>query len=420
MNITLMAFGSRGDIQPFLALAVALKERGHAVTLAAPTDFESLIKAHAVPYAPILFNAQEFVQRSTSNNERKRQHPFAMFQTMRDALPEIKRSFAAAADALIEAARGADLIFAHGLSLPFSYSIHQHLNIPLMLGIAAPVVSTRYFPSPMFKPIPIGGRFYNPLTYEVLTRGIWFAMKTPMNEFRRRIDLPPITLTQLTRVLFDGQFPLIMHYSSYLNPAPPDWNPNVHVAGAWRLPAPADWTPPEALSQFLAQGDAPVYVGFGSMIVPKAAHIMQTITDALRTLKLRGVVQSGWGGLTAQDDHMITIGDAPHDWLFPRMQAVIHHGGSGTTHSALMAGKPSLVIPIMADQPFWGRRLAALGVAPPMIPPKKVTPEGIVAALRAMTQDTAMRQRAADYGALLRAEDGLGAAVSLIEQHVMT
>ena len=188
----------------------------------------------------------------------------------------------------------------------------------------------------------------------------------------------------------------------------------MHVVGAWPLAAPLDWTPPEALTRFLEQGQAPVFIGFGSMPVSDPVKMGQTISDALRLANLRGVLQAGWAGLAHEDEHLITIGDIPHDWLFPQMAAIVHHGGSGTTHSALRAGKPALIVPFMADQPFWARRLVELGVGVPPIAPKKLTHERLAAALRTLTQDSAMRQRAADMGVLLRAEDGLAATCELV------
>jgi sterol 3beta-glucosyltransferase len=215
--------------------------------------------------------------------------------------------------------------------------------------------------------------------------------------------------------LFSGQFAIIMHYSRYLQPPPADWPASMQVVGAWALPAPSGWTPPTELSDFLAQGDAPVSIGFGSMPVANPEKMAQTIRTALRQANLRGVLQSGWAGLIAEDEHLMTIGDTPHDWLFPRMAAIVHHGGAGTTHSALMAGKPALLVPFSGDQPFWGRRIAALGVGVPPIAPKRITPERLADALRTLTQDSAMQQRAVELGAQVRAEGGLAAACEIIE-----
>jgi sterol 3beta-glucosyltransferase len=419
MNIVLMTFGSRGDIQPFLALAVALRERGHTVTLAAPRDFEAQISAYSVPYVRIPVSTIEVLQKESAKGyTRKGMTPATLIAVWREIIPELKRGLYTAIHMVAEAAQDADLLIAHGLLIPLAYSLHEHLQIPLILSIAAPIVSTQAFPSPMFPPIPFGQRFYNPLTYQLLVRLVTSYMIEPMNTYRREVGLPTLSTGKVIQLLFSGQIPILMHYSPHLVTSPPDWNTNIHVVGAWTLPAPSDWTPPDALAAFLSQGEPPVYIGFGSMDVANPAQMGQTIGEALRLANLRGVLQAGWAGLAHEDEHLITIGDVPHDWLFPRMAAVVHHGGSGTTHSALSAGKPALIVPFMADQPMWGRRLAELGVNVPPIKSKQITTERLAAALRTLTQDSAMRQRAAELGALLRAEDGLAAACKFIEQYV--
>jgi sterol 3beta-glucosyltransferase len=285
-----------------------------------------------------------------------------------------------------------------------------------MLGIAAPVVSTQQFPSPAFPPMPIGRRFYNPLTHQLLARGLFSFMIEPMNTYRREVGLPTLSAGKVIQILFSGQVPIVMHYSKHLMPAPTDWPANIQVVGMWPLAAPDDWTPPEALTTFLEQGDPPIYFGFGSMPVADPAKLGQIISEALRMTGLRGVLQSGWAGLAHENEHLVTIDDTPHDWLFPRMAAIVHHGGSGTTHSALSAGKPALIVPFVGDQPMWGRRLAELGVNVPPMRQKQLTPERLAEALRKLTQDKAMQQHAANLGATLRAEDGLGAACEFVQQ----
>jgi sterol 3beta-glucosyltransferase len=421
MNITLMAFGSRGDVQPFLALAVALRERGHSVTLAAPADFEAQINAYGIPYIRVPISNMEVLQQETTKEvTRKGITPATLIAFWREVIPEFKRALHTTTQEVAETAKNADLLIAHGFLIPSAYSIHQHLQIPLMLTIAAPIVSTRMFPSPAFPPIPFGQRFFNPLSYNLLVRGVISFMIEPMKIFRKSVGLPTLSAGKVIQILNSGQIPIVMHYSRHLMPLPSDWSANVHVVGAWTLPSHPDWTPPDALTTFLAQGEPPVFFGFGSMPVSNPVQMGQTISEALRLANLRGVLQAGWAGLVHEADHLITIGDTPHDWLFPQMAAIVHHGGSGTTHSALLAGKPALIVPFMADQPMWGRRLAELGVGVPPIPPKKLTPERLADALRTLTQDSAMRQRAAELGALMRVEDGLAATCELVERYSKT
>lgn len=416
MNIVLMTFGSRGDVQPFLALAIALRERGHSVTLAALQDFETQIRAYQIPFIPIPLSMKAILGEDAAKRVLREGVTLGTVRAFwRDVMPKIRPALLGATEQIAETARGADLLISHVTLFPFAYSIQQHLGIPLVLAAAVPFVPTRAFASPMFPPLPIGGWVYNPLTFHGLLRLLTGFMIAPMNAYRRNVGLPALSSGQVIRVLFGSQFPILLHYSPHLLPRPTDWDATVHVIGAWSLPPQPEWTAPPALTEFLAQGDAPVYFGFGSMKVAKPEDMVRTIREALRLAGLRGVLQAGWGDLSYNDTQMITIGDAPHDWLMPRMAAIVHHGGSGTTHSAASAGKPMLIVPFMADQPFWGRRIVQLGIGVPPLTQRQLTPERLAAALRTLTTDSGMRQRADEMGARLRAEDGLGTACEIVE-----
>jgi sterol 3beta-glucosyltransferase len=188
--------------------------------------------------------------------------------------------------------------------------------------------------------------------------------------------------------------------------------------GYWFLDQPNDWQPSVELQAFLDAGDPPVYVGFGSMAGRKPQRLAQIVIEALQAANVRGVIATGWGGLDANDlpETIFKIDQAPHDWLFPRMAAVAHHGGAGTTAAGLRAGRPTVICSFIADQPFWGARVYALGVGPKHIPQKQLTVEKLAAAIREATTNPAMRQRAADLGEQIRAEDGVADTVALIER----
>jgi UDP:flavonoid glycosyltransferase YjiC (YdhE family) len=207
-------------------------------------------------------------------------------------------------------------------------------------------------------------------------------------------------------------------YSPAVLPTPADWDASSVATGYWFLPRDGDWQPDPALVDFLASGPPPVYVGFGSMPSEDAAAKTQVVLDALAQAGQRGVVATGWGGLTLANAprDVFALDAAPHDWLFPRMAAVVHHGGAGTTAAGLAAGAPTVICPFFGDQPFWGRRVAALGVGPAPIPQKKLTAARLAAALRTVAEDAAMRMRAQTLGEAIRSEDGVGRAVALLEQ----
>jgi sterol 3beta-glucosyltransferase len=203
-------------------------------------------------------------------------------------------------------------------------------------------------------------------------------------------------------------------------PAPADWDNSSVVTGYWFLDTPSDWQPPQDLVAFLEHGPAPVYVGFGSMAFHDAARHMAHVLQALRKLGQRAVVASGWGGLKVEEvpASVFVVDSVPHDWLFPQVTAVVHHGGAGTTGAGLRAGKPTVICPFVGDQLFWGRRVAALGVGPRPLPQRRLTGERLAEAIHTAMNDEGMRQRAAALGAVIRSEDGVGQAVTYVVNRI--
>jgi sterol 3beta-glucosyltransferase len=204
-------------------------------------------------------------------------------------------------------------------------------------------------------------------------------------------------------------------------PIPRDFPLSAHVTGFWFLDADPTWQPDSALEHFLAAGPTPVYVGFGSMIAGDNAQARtEVIIAALAAAGLRGILSRGWGGLTDIDfpEHVHVVDDVPHDWLFPRVAAVVHHGGSGTTAAGLRAGRPTLVCPVLGDQPFWGQVVQRLGAGPAPIALKGLTVSNLTPALTALTTSPGFAARAGAVGEALRAEDGPGNAIRVLEQRL--
>ncbi|MBZ0254489.1 glycosyltransferase, partial [bacterium] len=213
------------------------------------------------------------------------------------------------------------------------------------------------------------------------------------------------------------RIPVVYGYSEHVTPRPAEWPDDVKVTGFWFLDRLDDWRPPDDLQAFLDAGEPPVYVGFGSIAGRKPKRTAQVVVEALQRANVRGIIASGWGGLDASQlpDTIFKIEQAPHDWLFPRMAAVVHHGGVGTTSAGLRAGRPTVVCPFFGDQPYWGSRVHALGVGPKPIPQKKLTPDNLAAAIREAATNPDMRRNAEALGEKIRAEDGVKTAVEFIE-----
>jgi sterol 3beta-glucosyltransferase len=412
MHILISTFGTQGDIQPFVALGIGLKAAGHTVTVCTSEGYRALVEAHGLGYA-FMNNALLDLSRALLDGQG---NTVALIRQMRPAMERtIDDEWRAA-----QASRP-DAIVYHPKMLG-SYHIAEKLGIPLVMAIPLPCYTpTRAFPHPFLASLRLGG-WFNRLSYQLI--GLSSAMFSSMtNHFRTRtLGLPP--QRRFADLLVRGDstpVPILYPYSPSLLPVPSDFPPHVHVTGAWFLDRPAAWRPDPALEEFLDAGSAPVYVGFGSMSGKQAASRAQIVLDALALAGQRGLLARGWGGLEAAvlPDSVQLIDAAPHDWLFPRMAAVVHHGGSGTTAAGLRAGKPTIICPFLGDQPFWGRLVHARGVGPQPFPQRRLTVPRLAAAISAAVHDEGMQRRAAVLGARMQAEDGVATAVRIIEGLVL-
>lgn len=208
-------------------------------------------------------------------------------------------------------------------------------------------------------------------------------------------------------------------YSPSIIPHPEDWPDSIYITGNFFPDTTADWRPSSELKAFLEAGDPPVYIGFGSMAGRNPEQLAKLILEALAKSGQRGLLLSGWGGLRTESvpDNVFVVDSAPHSWLFPRMAAVVHHGGAGTTAEGLRAGLPSVIVPFVLDQPFWGARVKALGLGPDPIPQKNLTADRLANAIRIAVSDSNMKQRAESYGVAIRAENGIGNAIKIIKRY---
>ena len=261
------------------------------------------------------------------------------------------------------------------------------------------------------------GRAYNRLTHLAAQQLIWQSYRIPINRWRQTtLGLPAVPFRGLFAQLERDHF--LCGFSPSFIPRPKEWGDWVQITGYWFLPDSSIWTPPPALLDFLAAGPPPVYAGFGSMADRGSGKATELVVDGLRRAGRRGVLATGGGGLHASvpGDDLFVLEAAPHAWLFPRMAAVIHHGGAGTTAAGLRAGVPSIVTPFFADQFFWGRQVAARGLGPTPIPQKQLTAAKLAAAITTATGDAQIVHNARVMGARIRAEDGVGIAVKTLEQ----
>jgi UDP:flavonoid glycosyltransferase YjiC (YdhE family) len=315
-----------------------------------------------------------------------------------------------------EACQGSDLIISAHLAGIFGASIAERLNIPHIAAHLFPLQATRVFPNVFCPPLPTwlaaGQSCYNLLSYALARAIFWAPIREALNQARQStLQLQPLAARQLA--------PTICAYSPSVLPKPADWPEQIEVTGYWFLDRPPSWQPPNDLLEFLAAGPPPVYIGCGSMVGARRETFLGLAQQALRETGLRGLIVShDSAGPTSLGDNILVIGEMPHDWLFPRVAAVVHHGGAGTTGAALRAGVPSIIIPFIADQPFWGRRIQELGAGVGPIARRKLTTRRLVEALTLVIGDQRVRQRAAALGQHIRAEDGVANAVNAIHSQL--
>jgi UDP:flavonoid glycosyltransferase YjiC (YdhE family) len=300
------------------------------------------------------------------------------------------------------------------------YDLAERLEAPLMLAAVMPLTPTRHEPMLAFPqwPAPVPG--YNALTHWLAYQLVWQGFRPTISRWRRQtLGLSKAPLWGYGRRMEEQRVPVLNGFSAHVVPRPPDWGEHVRVTGYW-FPEDEDWQPPEDLRAFLDDGPPPVFIGFGSMPVRNPERTTAVVLEALRQSGQRAILHAGWAelgeGSLPRGVHRIDY--APYGWLFPRMAAIVHHGGAGTTAFGLRAGVPCIVVPFLFDQFYWGRRIAELGAGPEPIPHKKLSPERLSAALATALGDTQMRQKAAGLGEKVRAERGVEAAVEAVCAHV--
>ena len=418
MNITMIAVGTRGDIQPAIALGKALKQRGHRVRILASSNFRNWIHQHGLESAEATVNIQQLMESEGGVEWVEKGHnPLVQGRIMKRLLDQT--GWALVWEAW-QACEDADAIISSFTSDAYVTAMAEKLNVPqISMPLQPALIATRDGRSVMNAPFPNRttaiNRWFSQLILEPYP---WQMLGDLTTRLRQELQLPPQSAKENKAAR--QKILTLLAYSPHVVPHPTDWPPNVHTTGYWFLDEQPNWQPPAALQAFLDAGSPPVYIGFGSMTGRNAAQTTNLILDALAISGQRAIVGSGWAGLGSKSlpDSMFQIESVPHSWLFPRMAAVVHHGGAGTTAAGLRAGVPSFIIPHFADQPYWGLRVHALGVGPKPQPRHKLTAQKLADGIETAVSDPTIKQNAAALGAKICAEDGVANAVTLIENHL--
>lgn len=423
MKISIITFGSRGDVQPHIALGAGLQAAGHQVRLVTHELFEPLVRRLGMDFFPVQVNPRAIVEDEQGKQWLGSGNNFLQFfrRFSRIAAPLIRQAMLDC----WQACQGSNAIICSPLALCVTSSIAEKLDIPCWIGAGQPLTPTGAFAIPFFPPAPTwlpARASYHRLSYTLSARLFWQLLRAPINQARQELlNLPPLPATWLYEQIREQRLPVLYYYSPSILPSPPDWGNRYCVTGYWFLHDDGDWQPSQALLDFLASGAPPVYVGFGSMNTQQAEKITEIVLEALARTKQRAVLSAGWGNIGGNSnlpDNVFKVEFVPHDWLFPQMAAVVQHGGAGTMAACLRAGVPPVVIPFFGDQPFWARRFHALGLTPQPIPQKRLTTERLTRAISTATSDEALQERVKAISERIRAEDGVARAVEILNCHL--
>ncbi|MET3988090.1 glycosyltransferase [Streptomyces sp. PvR034] len=404
MQVTLVVTGSRGDVQPFIALGTTLMSRGHSVVLATHGDFEKLVRESGLDFAELPGSPKDFLAHPALTEAL--QQGASLFTAARKVPRQTQEHIRLLASRIEEACKGADLVVNSVLS---RILFEDNGTSPWASLTWWPLNPTGQWPA-MIVPQPRFGRRYNRLTHRMAGLLDWISIRG----YRKEADLPALPFGAPYREL-GRDVPLLCPVTREMFTEPSDWPALSRFTGYWFWDR--DWSPSPELVDFVESGDAPVSLSFGSIWpVHQPEKTLEKVLGVVRSHGRRLVLVGG--GPDDVPDDVFRVDDVHYPWLFPRSSVVIHHGGCNTTGEALRSGTPQVVVPTFADSPFWAAQVHRMGVSPAPIPFSKFTAERLDEALGKALTDQGMARRAASVGEAVRAEKGTEAAVDILEDWV--
>ncbi|WCJ43353.1 Sterol 3-beta-glucosyltransferase UGT80B1 [Euphorbia peplus] len=418
LKIAILVVGTRGDVQPFLAIAKRLQEFGHHVRLATHVNFRSFVKSAGVEFYPLGGDPRVLAGYMARNKGLIPSGPGEITIQRKELKAIIESLLPACTEPDVET--GAPFKAQAIIANPPAYG-HVHvaeaLGVPIHIFFTMPWTPTYEFPHPLAR-VPQSAGYW--LSYAVVDLLIWWGIRGYINEFRKRkLKLQPIAYFSMYHGSL-SHLPTGYMWSPHLVPKPNDWGSLVDVVGYCFLNLGSKYQPKEQFSEWIQKGAKPIYIGFGSMPLDEPKKTTDMIMEALKDTGQRGIIDRGWGDLgnfTEVPDSIFLLEDCPHDWLFPQCAAVVHHGGAGTTAAGLKAGCPTTIVPFFGDQFFWGDRIHQQALGPAPIPIAQLTVESLSDAIRFMLQPE-VKARAMELAKLIENEDGVAAAVDAFHRHL--
>jgi sterol 3beta-glucosyltransferase len=416
-RIFIGATGSRGDIEPMIALSKALSNGGYDVLLGAPPDYADWIASHGVAFHSVGVSVRGFMDEfagAIAGNTFLRQLADAKYE------PVFRLQY----EDLLRGSEGADLLIFSAM-LSGMTCIAEARNIPAMGALLAPMLTTADFAPPMQGRFSYGG-FLNRLSHKGVDLALYTVFRPWWNKMRRQmLGLKPTGRFHNYRSVNGEPAPLLFAFSEASIPRPRDWPDYAIITGNWLLDDGEDWTPPAELAAFLEAGPPPLYIGFGSMPLGRAEGKASALKEALRLTGQRAIIARGWGAwdpdaFASLGAQVHAIYAAPHRKLFPLIAGVVHHGGAGTTAATMRAGRPALVTPLMLDQFFFANLVARHGCGPAPLPVAKWRADILAKRLLELTSVQDYATRAQVLAARMAAEDGLARAVDAVRDLIVS
>lgn len=409
MNIAIVAIGTRGDVQPILPLALGLKSAGYSVRMIAGTNFQNWIESHGFEFTGAV-NVDDMVYSDDG---------VAWVENGQDSRKQLKYMQALAdqfggaiAQSILEGAHGADLLLTGFVSESVAQAVGEKYHIPVVRTLLQPYIPTERGTNLMIPLLNHRDSLLNRWWGHFGQRIMW-TFFCYVNKYRQMWGLTPHTFQSYYNLL--SQMPVLQGFSRHVVPPAPDLPAHIYTTGYWFFDNDHDWQPSQDLLHFLESSPAPVYIGFGSMPSSDPEKRARLMVEALQKSGQRGIIHTGTN-ISAADlpANIFVMKTAPHHWLFPQMAGVIHHGGAGTTASGLRAGVPTLIVPHMADQPYWARRVHELGVGVKPIPRHLLTADNLAEGVIELVNNVQLKHNAAELGEKIRQERGVENAVDAV------
>ena len=411
MKLALIAIGTRGDVEPHAELCAGLRRAGFDARLCAPQDMAPFIEELGIPFDAIPVSFRQLCGTSEGG---------ALLGSGDNGPGFLKRLHRLAKNAAEQTIKGiraacdrADAVCYSPLGLPARYFAAER-GIPAFATALQPLGRTGEIPHPMLGLPHWSPRFINACSYRVIEQLFWQVARPLLQSHLSH----RLTLRGDFGKLYSHPRPILFGYSPLVVPRPRDWKPWMHATGYWNG-LHSVWRPPAALEDFLHEGPA-ICIGFGSMNTRRIERIMDVTLEAVRATRRRAVVLTGWsdysGAADGRHGDLFFTKAVPHEWLFPRVTAVISHGGAGTIAAALRSAVPSIVLPFFFDQGFWGKWLAAGGLGPPPLPFHRLNAKAVSGALDKATGCPEIQSRLRALADKLHEEDGVGRAVSILSE----